>query len=164
MPAFSQKIFKVGINPCVVPPQDVLEALFRQSRKNKGPIPVRGRINDARFTQTLVKFRGKWRLYINTSMLRASGLKNGDLAQVEIEYDPSDRTIPIHPALAKALATRKKAEKAYEKLAPHRKKEINRYLHNLKTREAVERSVGHIVTHLLGRKPEGLHALLRIEV
>lgn len=163
MLSFSQKIFKIGINPCVVPPEPVLRALFKQSGKDKGPIPVRGRLNGTNYTQTLVKYQGKWRLYINIPMLRASGLKNGDVANVQIEFDSSDRSVPMHSALARVLKNERHAKVAFEKLTPYRQKEINRYMRSLKSQEALARSVMHVMSLLTGRKLQGLHALLRVK-
>ena len=65
MKSFTAKIFKVGVNPCVVVPDEVLKYLFREAGKDKGPIPVQGKLNGASFIQTVVKFRGDWRLYVN---------------------------------------------------------------------------------------------------
>jgi hypothetical protein len=70
MKSFSQVIFKVGINPCVVPPDDVLRHICKQAHKRKGPIPVRGTIGGAQYTQTLVKYLNHWRLYVNGPMLK----------------------------------------------------------------------------------------------
>jgi hypothetical protein len=55
-------ISKIGINPYVSVPENVLSALFNQADKTNGPIQVRGTINGKRFKQTLVKYQGAWRL------------------------------------------------------------------------------------------------------
>jgi uncharacterized protein DUF1905 len=68
MERFTAKILKIGINPYVGLPEDVLNTLFRQADKNKGPIPVRGTLDGKRFKQTLVKYQGAWGLYLNTPM------------------------------------------------------------------------------------------------
>ena len=44
---FKANIYKIGINPVVDPPDKILRAIFTQAGKNKGPIPVRGRLNGA---------------------------------------------------------------------------------------------------------------------
>jgi len=160
---FSQKIFKIGINPCVVPSEAVLEPIFEQAGKRTGHIPVRGTLDGAPFTQTLVRYAGAWRLYINGPMLKSSELKNGDIAHIELEYDPSDRTIPTHPQLAKAFKKNRAARTAYERLAPHRQKEINRYLGFAKTPETLKRNADIILDHLSGKEARGLYALLRIK-
>jgi len=162
MLSFSQKIGKIGVNPYVSPPENILRKLFRMARKEKGPIPVRGTIDGAVFKQTLVKYAGKWRLYINGPMLRNSGLKLGDTAHISIKFDPSSREVLMHPALGKVLAKNLRAKSEFAKLAPHRRKEILRYLHNMKTKESLERNIGIVIGHLSGKRLKGLHALLRV--
>jgi len=147
----SAAIYKLGINPVVDPPDDVLEAVFAQAGKSKGPIPVRGRINGAEFIQTLVKYSGKWRLYINGEMLKASGLKVGDTAQIEIEFDPQPRVFKIPDELEKALARNRKATSAFDALTPARRKEILRYLGSLKTEDARVRTTEKVIRQLLGK-------------
>lgn len=162
MQRFSGRIFKIGINPCLVPPNAVMEQLFTDAGKRSGAIPVMGKLEDAPFTQTLVKFSGKWRLYINGQMLTDSGLKNGDMGHVQIEFDPRSRTVPLGQQLKEALAKDKTAKKAYDSLPPSRQKEINRYLTGLKTEATLQRNIVVVVDSLAGRGTTGLHALLRI--
>src|SRR5262245_49632809 len=95
MKSFSATIHKIGINPYVYVPEAVLGALFRQAGKSKGPIPVRGRINRKKFIQTLVKYQGVWRLYINGEMRQAASVDVGDQADIRIEFDPVPRVEPI---------------------------------------------------------------------
>jgi hypothetical protein len=55
---FPTKIVKLGINPVVDPPDDVLRVIFKPTSRSKGAIEVRGRLNGADFIQTLVTGRG----------------------------------------------------------------------------------------------------------
>ena len=72
MNSFSAKIYIISkINPVVDLPDDVLSAIFAQAGRSKGPIPVRGRLNGAEFIQTLIKYEGAWRLYLNGPMRKA---------------------------------------------------------------------------------------------
>jgi hypothetical protein len=151
MKSFSSKILKIGINPYVLLPAPVLENLFKQSGKTKGPIPVRGTLNGKKYKQTLVKYSGKWRLYLNTPMREAAGIDVGDMAEVKIEFDPAPRITPINPHLARALAKNKTAKAAFKKLAPYRQKEISRYLGSLKSAEALERNIEKVMKHLVGK-------------
>ncbi len=148
---FKAKIEIIGINPFVLLPSKVLKSLFKQAGRNKGPIPVRGTIDGHGFIQTLVKYSGAWRLYINTPMLKATNTKVGDSAEISVEYDPIVRTIPIHTKLEKALEKNKQAKKAFDILPPSRQKEIVRYISFLKTEEAVDRNVKRAVLFLLGK-------------
>ncbi len=161
MKSFSQVIFKVGINPCVVPPPEVLEYVFKQAKKRSGAIPVRGTIHGTQYIQTLVKYAGHWRLYINGPMLKAAKLKNNDVAYITIEYDPSDRTVLQHPEFSKVLARDPRAITAYNALPPSRQKEINRYLNGLKSDTVRTKNIGKVMDHLVGKRSKHTLAILR---
>lgn len=154
---FSRKIEIIGINPFVEPPETVLTALFEQASRSKGPIPVCGRLNGAEFIQTLVKYSGKWRLYINGPMLADSGLKVGDTAKVEIKFDPRPREVAVLPAFAKALEKEKLAKKQFGALSPSRRKEVLKYLGSLKTEQAIEQNIEKLIKNLRGDKSERNH-------
>ena len=147
---FSAVIFKLGINPVVDPPADILTGIFQQAGRSKGPVPVRGELNGASFIQTMVKFRGEWRLYINGPMLKASGLKVGDTADINIEFDPHPREVPMPEALASAFRKDTIANAAFAELTPSRQKEILRYIGSLKSQAAIEKSVERVLTQLRG--------------
>ncbi|MFN8251412.1 MAG: YdeI/OmpD-associated family protein [Ferruginibacter sp.] len=151
MHTFKAIIDIIGINPFVYLPEKVLSAVLKSAQKDKGPIPVYGTVNGASFKQTLVKYSGAWRLYINRPMLHASGSKLGDCIRVRIAFDPSERTIPFHPKLKAALAASKDANAKFKQLPPSRQKEIKRYIHHLKTDESVERNIAKLLDHLRGK-------------
>jgi hypothetical protein len=163
METFTAKVRIIGINPYVSLPEGVLDTVFKQAGKAKGPIPVRGTLNGEKFIQTLVKYQGAWRLYLNTPMRQAAGLEVGDDATVEIEYDPEPRSVVAHPLFAKALSKNKAARSAFHKLTPSRQKEILLYLNSLKTEESLTRNIDKVIEHLRGKKPKGLRVGLRIK-
>lgn len=99
----------IGINPFVFVSQPILKELFLQCGKDKGPVPVCGTINGKRYTQTLVKYKGNWRLCINTAMLPQSPQRIGETIAVEIDLDTAQRTIQPHPQLLQALQENKQA-------------------------------------------------------
>ena len=117
MLSFSRKIHVIGINPCIIPPKKTLAAVFKQAKRDKGPIPVHGTVGGVPYKQTLVKYAGEWRLYINGPMLRDSGLKPGHIARMTIGFDSSSREIPMHPSLAKKL-TKKHPQKPHSRNYP----------------------------------------------
>jgi len=160
MKSFSARILKIGINPYVGVPEDVLNALFKQADKTKGPIQVRGTINGKRFQQTLVKYQGAWRLYINGEMRQAAEIDVGDEAHIKIEYDPVPRIESAPPKFEAALSKSKTAKAAFESLRPSRQKEILRYLNSMKTESSLDRNIEKVIQHLSGEKPKGLHHLL----
>ncbi|MEI9944176.1 MAG: DUF1905 domain-containing protein [Chitinophagaceae bacterium] len=152
MNSFTAKIYKIGINPYVLLPAAVLKELFKEAGKNKGPIPVHGTLNGHPFIQHLIKYSGKWRLYLNTPMRKGAGIDVGDMANVKIEYDPEKRIIPVHPKLQSAFNQNKKAKAVFDKLIPSRQKEIVRYIGNLKSDEAIEKNIKRAIAFLSGKE------------
>lgn len=152
MLSFKAKIQIIGINPYVLLSASILKDIFRQAGKDKGTIPVRGLLDKHPYIQTLVKYSGAWRLYLNGPMRKAAGKDVGDVVTVSIEYDPVERTIPLHPKLIAALNANKKAKKVFEKLSPSLQKEIARYISFLKSEESVDKNVKRAVQFLLGNE------------
>lgn len=141
----------IGINPFVFVPEQILKDIFTQAGKDKGYIPVCVIINDKKHHQTLVKFRGNWRLYINTKMVQNSPKRVGEIIEIAIEFDPSDRTIHPHPDLLLALNQNMEAKQVFESLPESRQKEIIRYIASLKTAESVTRNVQKVIGFLIGK-------------
>lgn len=148
---FNARIDIIGINPFVFVPDKTLATLFTQAQRDKGPIPVRGTIDDHPFIQTLVKYSGHWRLYINGPMLKATEKKVGDSVKIQVEYDAKERLTPLHPKLAKAFQQNKNAKKVFDTLPSSRQREIMRYINNLKTEESVDKNVKRAIHFLLGK-------------
>lgn len=149
---FSAEIKIIDINPYVFLPEEVLEGLFIQAGKSKGPIPVKGIMNGHGFIQTLVKFRNAWRLYLNTPMREATNTKVGDTVTITISYDSEPREEKMHPKLKDALHNHKEAKRVYDGLRPSLQKEIIRYINFLKTEESVNRNVEKAIRFLLGKE------------
>jgi hypothetical protein len=149
---FSAKIEIIGVNPFVFLPDKILKIIFEQAGRNKGKIPVRIKIDGHPFTQTLIKYSGHWRLYLNTPMRKAVGKEVGDIASFEIEYDPIERTIPLHDKLQKALNKNAEAKNTFDNLSPSRQHEIKRYIAHLKTEASVERNITKAINFLLGKE------------
>jgi Bacteriocin-protection, YdeI or OmpD-Associated/Domain of unknown function (DUF1905) len=164
MKAFSARIFIISkINPVVDVPGEVLEYLFQKAGRRTGAMPVKGKLNGAKFTHNVVKYEGAWRLYLNGPMRAAAGIDTGDVAELEIGYDPAPRTEPIPELLEKALKKNKTARLEFETLSPSRQKEIKRYLNSMKTEESRARNVAKVIKHLTGEPTDKLHALMRVE-
>jgi Bacteriocin-protection, YdeI or OmpD-Associated/Domain of unknown function (DUF1905) len=151
MEKFTATLDIIGINPFVFVPEKVLASLFEQAGKNKGAIPIRGSINGKPFRQTLVKYSGDWRLYINLTMLNNSPKRIGETIEVCMEFDTSERTIEQHPKLAKALEENPEAKVVFDGLPLSRQKEIIRYIAQLKNEESVDRNVPKAIDFLLGK-------------
>lgn len=151
MEKFKAEIEIIGVNPFVFVPHNVLTCIFNQAGKDKGRIPICGTINSRVYRQTLVKFKGEWRFYINTKMLKNSPERIGETIEITVEFDPADRTIMPHPKFEKALNENEKAKKVFENLRPSRQFEIIRYFSFLKTEESVDRNIFKAIDFLLGK-------------
>lgn len=151
MKSFSSTIEIIGVNPYVLLPEKVLASLFKSAGRDKGPIPVKIKVDGHAFTQTLVKYRGHWRLYINGPMLKATGKDVGRSIKVHIEFDAKPPETMMPPALEEALAKNAKARKAFEAFPPSRRKEIMRYIGFLKSEESIKKNVEKAISHLLGK-------------
>lgn len=148
MKSFSARIQIIGINPYVLLPASVLQYIFQKAGKDKGAIPVKLRVANKDFIQNLVKYSGKWRLYLNGPMRKAAGKDVGDTIKIEIDFDPKERITPVHPKLKKAFKENNGAKIAFEKLSPSRQKEILRYINNLKSEESIEKNIQMEISHL----------------
>lgn len=151
MKSFSASIEIIGINPFVFVPEKILLSIFKQANKSKGYIPIRSKLNGIDYTQTLVKYSGEWRLYINTTMLKNSPKRIGELIEISVEYDPESRAINPHEDFISALNSNEIAKKVFESLSPSRRNEIVRYLANLKSEEALQKNITRAINHLCGK-------------
>ena len=149
---FLAKIEIIGINPFVYLPDTILNSLFVQANKSKGHIPIKGTINDNPYKQTLVKYSGEWRLYINTTMLKNSPKRIGEIIEISILYDTESREVPMLIEFAEALKLDKEANLIFEKLSVPRKADIVRNLVKLKTKESLEKNIVRAINFLNGKE------------
>jgi hypothetical protein len=148
---FNATLDIIGINPFVYVPKQILQEIFIQAGKDRGYIPVCVEINHRKYKQTLVKYSGEWRLYINTSMLKNSPKRVGEIIHIAIEFDPSDRTIQPHPEFLHALEQNIEAKQVFESLSVSRQQEIIRYISFLKSAESVTKNVQKAIGFLTGK-------------
>ena len=142
----------IGVNPYVDVPEDLLQSLFVASGKTKGHIPITGKVNGNPYTQTLVKFSGEWRLYINTTMLKNSPKRIGEIIELSVRFDPKPRTIEEPAQFIAAEKKKKKAQMVFETLSPSRQHEIIRYLAGLKSDTALQKNIPRAINFLLGKE------------
>ncbi|GEC79308.1 YdeI/OmpD-associated family protein [Flavobacterium aquatile] len=149
---FLAKIEIIGINPFVYIPDETLKTIFIQANKEKGKIPVRIKIDGNEFQQTLIKYSGHWRLYLNTPMRKSANKEVGQTASFEISFDPEKRLTPIHPKFIDALEKNKEAKSIFDNLRPSLQLEIIKYLSHLKTEESIEKNIVRAINFLLGKE------------
>ncbi len=150
--SFSAIIEIIGINPYVFVPETILQEIFKQANKQKGPIPVKGAINEKDYKQTLVKYSGYWRLYINLKMLKNSPKRIGETIQVTIAFDPEDRSLQLQEKLVAAFSENTDAKKVFDGLSSSKQQEIIRYISRLKTEESIIRNVQKTINFLNGKE------------
>jgi len=140
----------IGINPFVSVPEPILEAIFTAAGRRTGPIAICGELNGAAYRQSLVRYRGAWRLYVNTTMLKDSPRRVGERVRVTVAYDPVGRAAPSSPELDRALAANLAAKAVFDALPASRRLEIVRYIAALKSPASTERNVARAVAFLTG--------------
>jgi hypothetical protein len=155
---FLGKISIINGNPFVRPPDGVLQNVFEQAQKKTSPIPIRGKINGAKFTQSLVRYQGDWRLYVNIIMAKAAKITFsksireivGNEASFELAFDPHPPEYAMVSFLQKSLDKHPKAREHWDQLPPSRQKEVLRYFSWLKSDAAKERNLKKIIEVLTG--------------
>lgn len=152
MQTFKARIEMIGVNPFVFVPGKILRQLFIEADKDKGHIPIKGAVNGKPYKQTLVKYSGEWRLYINTSMLKHSPRRTGEVIEVSVCFDSEPRDIQPPADFVKALARNKKAKTVFDSLPASRRLEIVRYLARLKTAAALEKNIARAISFLSGKE------------
>jgi hypothetical protein len=151
---FKAKIYKVGINPCVKVPLRITKQMIPL----KGYIPIQGKIKNHNFIQTLVPVKGEgYRLYVNGPMLKGSGTKLGDMVNFEIKQDVKQKNrMPLMNKMLEKELKENNLLESFEKLIPSRRKDILRYLNNLKSQDTLIRNVDKVIKALRGIEPSPL--------
>jgi hypothetical protein len=152
--SFTARLDKEGINPCVSVPAGI-----SQTFAVRGYVPVVLKLKLKKFQANLVPLGGgRHRLYINGPMLQATGWRVGDKVSIQLHYDAKPRITPMSLALSKQLKKHPKAKRIFDDLPPSRQKEINRYLNNLKSPDALQKNVVQVISALEGNST---HMLVR---
>ncbi len=152
MSEFNAVLQIIDGNPFVAVPDEALQALFAEAGKSTSPIPIRGSLNGKPYQQTLVKYKGAWRLYVNMIMLDDSPRRIGEVVAVSMAHDASDRSIEPHPKLTHALAENMEAQQIFDNLSPSLQKEIIRYIAKLKSEQSVDKNVRRAIAFLMGEE------------
>ena len=148
---FEATIQIIGINPYVSVPEHILQNLFEQAGRNKSPIPIQGTVNGQPYTQSLVKYKGEWRLYINTLMIKNSPKHIGKQIQLSVSFNSDPPKFISPEVFSNALEDNPQAKAVFHKMPPYLQKEINRYLSNLKSQASLELNIDRAIKFLLGK-------------
>lgn len=148
----------VGINPCVKVPSSITGKMV----PTKGYIPIKGKIENHNFLQTLVPVKNEgYRLYVNGPMLKGANVTVGETVNFTIEQDKAahkNRSVPM-PKQFSAKLKENNLVQEFKNLTPSRQKEILKYLNNLKTEESLMRNIDKIIKALGKTEPFPLFRL-----
>lgn len=84
-------------------------------------------------------------------MLKDSPKRIAEELTIKIKLDFSDRKIVMHPKLQLALEENKDAKAVFDAISPSLRKEIVRYIANLKTENSIVRNTDKAIAFLLGQ-------------
>jgi hypothetical protein len=150
MKTFAATIIKLGINPCVNVPEEIVVALLHEAQKKNAPVQVKGDLDGkARFETNVVKYQGAYRLYLNTQMRQEAGVGVDDTVTVSLAYDPAVRMPPMPELLRAALSQNKRAGERWRLQPRARRKEILAYLNSLKTEASLKRNIKKTIEGLV---------------
>jgi len=153
---FRAKIELRGINPYVL----VSAARARRIKADwKRPMPVLVQVNGKPEPAWPVNMMpagdGSFYLYLDGGVRSASGTDVGDMVEVTVVFDDAYRSGPQHdmlPEFASRLDENPPAKARWDGLPPSLKKEVLRYLANLKSDAARQRNVERAIAVLAGAK------------
>lgn len=153
---FAAKIELRGINPYVT----VSAARARRIKADwKRPMPVliqvNGKPDPAWPVNMMPAGDGSFYLYLDGIVRKASGTGVGDPVDVAVVFDHAYRSGPQHemlPEFASRLDGDHAAKARWDSLPPSLRKEILRYLANLKSDTARQRNVERAIRVLGGAK------------
>ena len=143
-------IYKIGINWCVDVPKEITEQLTI----DKGRINIKGKINGFDFAKTLMPVKNApHRLFVNQEMMKGGETALGKTATFEIEQDSKKicKEYPIPELLAEQL-DKHKLKGDFDNLTVSRKKEILKYLSNVKTEETMLKNINKLIAKLKNKE------------
>jgi hypothetical protein len=144
--SFKAEIYRTGINWA----SDVPGEITARMVPLRGRIRIKGKINGFEFTKTLVPVKnGPYRLFVNLLMMKGGKTAVGRIAEFEIEQDHEviTREYPVPEALTSALLLAGLTER-FDELTPYRRKDILRYLNQIKTEATLHKNIGDLLRQL----------------
>jgi uncharacterized protein DUF1905 len=149
---FSATIHKLGINPCVDVPANIVATLLQKANKKSAPVQVKCDLNGTIFDANVVRYMGNWRLYLNTPMRKSVRKDVGDRVPIKLSYDPTVRMPPTPEAFRKALKTDKDAQKAWRLRSTPKRREILQSLNDKRTAAELARGIAETIELLLKKR------------
>ena len=123
----------------------------------RGPMPVRFRVNgeqeEPRKVNLMPTGGGRFILYLNGEIRKASGVGVGHLVTLEVWFDEEYTGGPLHSMpswFSDELGREPLAKRGWDRLPPSRQKEILRYFARLRSPEARRRNARRAARVLAG--------------
>ena len=149
---FSAMIHKLGINPCVDVPANIVATLLQRANKKNAPVQVKCDLNGTVFDANVVRYMGNWRLHLNTPMRKSARKDVGDRVTIKLSYDPTVRMPPTPEAFRQALWDDKEAQKAWRLRPTPKRREILQSLNDKKTDAELAHAIAETIEFLLKKR------------
>ena len=144
---FSGRIYKVGLIRFVDVPAAISRALGASPS-----IPVCGSVENVPLRTTLVsRGRGAHRVAIHGDIRKKLRLDAGAVVEIALQLDGESREPALPPALVVALRQSPKAQKVFRSMTTALRRQIVRYLTDVKNQSTLERRVATFVRRLESR-------------
>jgi len=149
---FSATIHKLGINPCVDVPANIVTALLRMADKKNTPVQVKCDLNCTIFDANVVRYIGNRRLCLNTPVRKSAKKDVGDTIKIKLSYDPTVRMPPTPEAFRQASREDKDAQKAWRLRPTPKSREILQSLNEKKNDAEIARGIAETIELLLKKR------------
>lgn len=115
-----------------------------------GHVPVAGRVNGRAFHATLIPGPGaRHRLFLEAELRSALRAEPGDLLEVMLERDPSNRVPPVPDDLAEALEILTGARARFDAWPPSHRREILLWIAEAVRPETRSRRIARAVARIM---------------
>ena len=151
---FSGRVYKVGLIRYVDVPSDISRALGEGATH----VPVEGEVEGTPLRTTLVsRGKGSYRLAIHGDIRKKLRIDAGAVVEVVLCRDEASREPVLPPAMTLALHNSPKAQAEFRRMTTALRRQIVRYVTQVKKESTLERRVAGLMRSLEKRGRE--HAL-----
>lgn len=151
---FSGRVYKVGLIRYVDVPSDISRALGEGATH----VPVEGEVEGTPLRTTLVsRGKGSYRLAIHGDIRKKLRIDAGAVVEVVLCRDEASREPVLPPAMTLALRNSPKAQAEFRRMTTALRRQIVRYVTQVKKESTLERRVAGLMRSLEKRGRE--HAL-----
>jgi len=141
---YNTTIVQKGNTTGIHVPESILEKLGGGKR----PL-VRVQLNGYSYRSAVGKMDGKFMISLSAENRKNARVKGGDTLEVTLALDTLPRTVEVPLELQSALDKNERAQAAFEKLAPSRKKAIVLSISGAKTEETKTRRIQKAIKDLI---------------